>query len=168
MACRSIMPDSATVPSPHSQTSALRSSAAPRWLVILVWSPGVAGVYALVGLLHAALVERLLTLDIGFGRSLAFWVVALYVALPLWGFLPKHPTGWYARKPAILVAGVFAVLGTLVCGGYTLVWVVARWNATVGVPVLASILLVAVVAVATLWWASREEEPRGESGPTIM
>jgi hypothetical protein len=153
------MLDSPTAPSPPAQLPAAHGAAVPRWLVILTWSLGVAGLYALVGLLHAAVVERQLTLDIGFGRSLAFWVVALYVALPLWGFLPKRPTGWYARRPAILVAGAFAVLGTLVCGGYTLVWVVARWNAAVGVPVLASILLVSVVAVATLWWASREEEP---------
>lgn len=133
-------------------------SAAPRWLVILVWSLGVAGLYALIGLAHAAFVERILNLDVGFGRSLAFWVVALYIALPLWGFLPKTPTGWYARRPAIRVASVSAIVGTLVCGGYTVVWVIARWNPAVGIPVLGSIALVTIVAVATLWWASKEED----------
>jgi hypothetical protein len=130
---------------------------APRWLVILAWSGGPAAVYALLGLAHAALVERSLTVEIGFGRSLAFGVGALYIALPLWGFLPRHPRGWYARRGPLLASGLVGILGLAVCGGFTIAWLAAHWNPAVGIPVTASILALAVAAVVTLWFASRGE-----------
>src|SRR4051812_14242857 len=50
------------------------ASPSPRWLVVLAWSTGPAALYTLLSLAHAAVVERILSVDVGFGRSLAFWV----------------------------------------------------------------------------------------------
>src|SRR5215212_6211050 len=71
--------------------------------VILAWSLGPAAAYALLSLAHAALVERILSIDVGFGRSLAFWVGTIYLALLGWGFLPARPVGWYAQRRLVIV-----------------------------------------------------------------
>jgi hypothetical protein len=130
----------------------------PRGLVILGWSSGPAAAYALLGLLHAALVERMINVDIGFGRSLAFWVLTLYIALPLWGFLPSSPRRWYARRRTVQAALLLGILGTLVCGGFTVAWLAAHWSWRAGPPVVASLVVVGIAAAVTLRFASREEE----------
>ena len=129
---------------------------APRRLVILAWATGPAALYALLGLLHAALVERILTIDVGFGRSLAFWVGTLYLALLLWGLLPPRPAGWYARRGTVRGVGILGILGALVCGSFTTAWLATRWNASVGGPVLVSLAILAAAAGLTLWYADRE------------
>lgn len=129
----------------------------PRWRLVAAWSTGPAAIYALLSLAHAALVERVLTVDVGFGRSLAFWVLSAYLALGLWGFLPRRPRGRYARRGAVTAALTSGLLGLLACGGFTVAWLVARWNASVAVPVLASLAAMLVAALATLWVADKTE-----------
>jgi len=124
--------------------------------VVVAWSSAPAALYALLGLVHAALVERSLTLDVGFGRSLAFWVGTVYLALPLWAFLSARPSGWYARRGAIVATSMVGGLGLLVCGGFTLAWSVARWNGRIGLPIVLSLIALAATAGLTLWFASRE------------
>ncbi|HYU18482.1 MAG TPA: hypothetical protein VEQ11_07285 [Chloroflexota bacterium] len=149
---------------PRPPAAADQTVIAPRWSVILAWSAAAAAAYALLGLIHAALVERILNLDVGFGRSLAFWIGALYVALPLWGFLPRAPTGWYARRAIVTTAALVGLLGLVVCGGFTVAWTVVHWNPSVGIPVLASLVVLGAAVGATLWFADREDraEPTDE------
>lgn len=135
----------------------------PRWLVILAWSTGLAGLYALAGLLHAALVERILSVDVGFGRGLAFWVGAVYLALLGWGFLPARPIGWYARRRPALAALAVGVAGALVCAVFTGLWLAAHWVPSVGVPVTLSIAVLLVAAVGVLWLAGRDERRRSST-----
>lgn len=129
----------------------------PRWLVILAWSTGLAGLYALAGLLHAALVERILSIDVGFGRGLAFWVGAVYLTLLGWGFLPARPVGWYAGRRPALAALAVGVVGALVCGAFTGLWLAAHWVPAVGVPVTVSIAVLLVAAIGVLWLAGWDE-----------
>ena len=94
--------DSSTAQGPPGDAPAQPTDPAPfpRWLVILAWSTGPAALYALLSLAHAAFVERILSVDVGFGRSLAFWIGSIYLALLAWGFLPRRPDAWYARRAA--------------------------------------------------------------------
>jgi hypothetical protein len=160
------MPDPAAPPA--SASNPLPSTAAQpperrpaRWLTILAWSTGPAAVYALLGLLHAAVVERILNLDVAFGQSLAFWVGAAYIALPLWGFLPRTPAGWYARRRLTQATLAVGVAGAAICGGVTIAWLVVHWRPSVAIPALSTILVLLVAMIVTLWYASRQEsEPR--------
>src|SRR5438046_1209144 len=108
--------DAAPPEPPETVTPAV--PAAPRWLVILAWSTGLAALYALVSLAQAAFVERILSVDVGFGRSLAFWIGTIYLALPGWGFLPARPAGWYAHPRLVLGMLALGVIGAGVCGGF--------------------------------------------------
>ena len=151
------MPTPSSEPSgalPESLTPAV--SLAPRWLVVLAWSTGLAGLYALASLAHAAFVEQILTVDVGFGRGLAFWIGSIYLALLAWGFMPARPGAWYARRRLILAALIVGLLSATVCGAFTGLWLAAHWVPAVGVPVTASIAVLLVVAVAVLWLAGRE------------
>jgi len=150
-------PPSIAEPATPAAAHTRPSGSAPRWLVVVAWSSGPAALYALLGLAHAAVVERSLTLDVGFGRSLAFWVGTVYLALPLWAFLSARPSGWYARRGAIGAASTVGGLGLLVCGGFTVVWSLARWNGRVGLPIVLSLIALAATAGLTLWFAAREE-----------
>ena len=143
-------PDDAPPPPPTATPS-------PRWLVVLAWSTGPAGLYALLGLAHAALVEWNLSVDVGFGRSLAFWVGSIYLALLAWGFLPRRPDAWYARRGPLLCALALGLAGFVICGAYTGLWLAAHWVPAVGVPVAASIAVLIVAAVGVLWLAGRED-----------
>ena len=130
---------------------------APRWLVVLAWSIGPAAVYVLLSLAHAALVERSLSVDVGFGRSLAFWIGAVYLALPGWGFLPARPTGWYARRRLVLGLVGLGLVGLVTCGAFTALWLAGHWVAAIGTPVLAAILVLALAALGVLWLAGRDQ-----------
>lgn len=141
----------------QTETSSVASSA-PRWLVLLAWSTGPAALYVLASLAHAAFVERILSVDVGFGRSLAFWVGSIYLALLTWGFLPRRPDAWYARRRNVLVALVVGLAGVVVCGTFTGLWLAAHWVPGIGTPVVASILVLVVAAVGVLWLAGRERE----------
>src|SRR6185436_17799760 len=55
-----------TPPADAPGTAVLAAAAAPRWLVIVAWSVGPAALYALASLGHAAFVERILSVDVGF------------------------------------------------------------------------------------------------------
>jgi hypothetical protein len=127
-----------------------------RWLVVAAWALGPAGLYGLATFAHAALVERSLTVDVAFGRSLGFWVGAVYLALPLWGFLPARPTGWYARRAWVMRSSAVGI----VCAAITLVydglWLSTHWVLGVGVPVVGSLVVLTVAAVGTLWLAGRQ------------
>jgi hypothetical protein len=111
----------------------------------------------LLSLAHAALAERLLTVDVAFGRSLAFWVGAVYLALAGWGFLPARPSGWYARRPLLLGLLVLGLVGLAVCATVTGLWLVGRWVPSIGTPVVASIAVLVLAALGVLWLAGREE-----------
>lgn len=150
-------PPPTAAPATPSAARTRAAGTAPRWLVVLAWSTGPAALYALLGLVHAALVERSLTLDVGFGRSLAFWVGAVYLALPLWAFLSARPSGWYARRGPIGAASMLGALGLVVCGGFTVVWTLARWSPRVGFAIVLSLIALAATAGLTLWFASRAE-----------
>ena len=145
--------DSANPPKMTTTSQPLAS----RWLVVLAWSIGPAALYALLSLAHAALVERNLTVEIGFGRSLAFWVGAIYLALLGWGFLPARPTGWYARRPVVLALVALGLIGLVACGTFTALWLAGHWVAAIGTPVTASILVLALAAVGVLWLAGRDQ-----------
>jgi hypothetical protein len=133
---------------------------AARWLIVASWSTGPAAVYVLAALAHAALVERNLTVDIGFGRTLAFWIGAIYLALPLWGFLPARPSGWYARRSVVAPIAGIGVVGGLVSAAYAALWLGGHWVTSVGTPVLGSLVVLIVAGTFTLWLAGREERPR--------
>jgi hypothetical protein len=148
---------------PH-EAAVAPSSLAPRWLLILAWSTGLAGLYALASIGHAGLIERISSVDVGFGRALAFWVGAIYLALLGWGFLPARPTGWYARRRPVVAALAVGLVGAGVCGAYTVLWLVAHWAPGVGVPVTASIAVVLAAAVGVLWLAGREERQDRRDG----
>ncbi|MCC6176501.1 MAG: hypothetical protein IT305_14435 [Chloroflexi bacterium] len=135
------------------------ASHAPRWRVVIGWSLGPAAVYAFVSLLQA-LAEGHLTVDVGFGRSLAFWVGTTYLALILWGFLPAAPHGWYARPRALMTLSALGALGVAVCGGFLALWLADHWQASVGTPVLLALAVVLVAALGTLWLAGRADPPR--------
>lgn len=133
------------------------SRSVPRRLVMVAWATGPAGAYALLSMAHALLVERSLNVDVGFGRALAYWVLSAYLALLLWGFLPRRPPPRLAHPGvAYPLLGVGA-LGLLVCGGLTLAWLGARWNPGVGIPVLGALVVMLTAAVGTLWIADRAE-----------
>ena len=129
----------------------------PRWLAVLAWSVGPAGLYALASLAHAAFLERNLSVDVGFGRGLAFWVGTIYLALLGWGFLPARPGGWYARRALVLALLAAGLLGAVVCGAYTALWLAAHWVPSIGLPVAASLAVLLVAALGVLWLAGREE-----------
>lgn len=152
----------------QSETSSVASSV-PRWLVLLAWSTGPAALYALASLAHAAFVERVLGVDVGFGRSLAFWVGSIYLALLTWGFLPRRADAWYARRRNVLIALAIGLVGVLVCGTFTGLWLAAHWVPAVGVPVVASILVLLAAAVGVLWLASGDGgRGTGDRGPTAI
>ena len=132
-----------------------------RSLVIAAWATGPAALYALASLAHALLVERNLSVDVGFGRSLAFWIGSIYLALLAWGFLPRRPDAWYARRRPVLVALALGLVGLAACGAYTGLWLVGHWVPSVGVPVAASIVVLLVAAVGVLWLAGRDDPPPG-------
>lgn len=140
-----------------------KTNGAPRWLVVLGWATGPAALYALLGLAHAALVERVLTVDVGFGRTLAYWVGSAYLALPLWAFLPPQPTHWFAhRRPTIIAVGI-GLLGGAVSVGFAALWIVARWAPAVGVPVVLSLAVLLAGAVIVLRLAARDDRRAAES-----
>jgi hypothetical protein len=154
-----VEPPEAPAPPPASPAGpaeiAVPSAApSPRWLVVLAWSTGPAALYALASLAHAAFVERVLSVDVGFGRSLAFWVGSIYLALLGWGFLPRRPVGWYARRDRVIAALALGLAGAVVCGSFTGLWLAAHWVPAIGVPVAASIVALLVAAVGVLWLAS--------------
>ena len=124
---------------------------------MLAWSTGPAAVYALASLAHAAFVERILSVDVGFGRSLAFWVGAIYLALLTWGFLPRRADAWYTRRRIVLIVLAIGVVGVVVCGAFTGLWLAAHWVPAIGVPVTASIVVLLVAAVVVLWLAGRDD-----------
>jgi hypothetical protein len=134
----------------------------PRGLVVAVWSLGLASLYVLASFAQAALVERSLTVDVGFGRSLGFWTCAIYVALPLWGFLPARPTGWYARRQLLLAVGTVGAVGAIASAIFLALWLPAHWVASIGLPVVLSIVVLLVAAVAVLWLAGREASRRAD------
>ena len=134
---------------------------APRWLVVLAWSMGLAGLYALLSLMHAAFVERILSVDVGFGRALAFWIGTIYLLLLGWGFVPARPAGWYASRPLVLAALGVGVVGLAVCGTYTALWLSSHWVSSVGGPVSVSIVVLVTAAIGVLWLAGREDGIRG-------
>ena len=137
------------------------ASPAPRWLVVLAWSTGPAALYALLSLAHAAFVERILSVEVGFGRSLAFWIGSIYLALLAWGFLPRRPGAWYARRGPVLGALALGLVGLVVCGAFTGLWLAGHWVPVIGVPVTASIVVLLVAAVGVLWLAGRDDRSRG-------
>jgi uncharacterized membrane protein len=145
--------------------AALAAGRSSRWQIVVAWALGPASLYVLASFAQAALVERNLSVDIGFGRSLAFWIGAIYLALPLWGFLPAHPTGWYARRPIIVAAGSVGVVGAVVSAVYAGLWLAGHWVSSVGVPVAGSVVVLLAAASATLWLAGRESSRRVQSGP---
>lgn len=139
----------------------LAAAGASRWLVIVAWSTGPAGLYALLSLLHAALIERNLSVDVGFGRALAFWIGSIYLLLLGWGFVPSRPVGRFAARPLVLTALAVGVLGLAVCGTFTGLWLASHWVASVGGPVTVSIAVLVAAACGVLWLAGREDRLRG-------
>jgi hypothetical protein len=146
------------VRSPEGQI--VQPAGAPRWLVIVAWSTGLAGLYALLGLAHAALIERMLSVDVGFGRSLAFWIGSIYLLLLGWGFVPARPVGWYAARRLVLTALGVGLVALAVCGAFTGLWLASHWAPSVGVPVTLSIAVLAAAAVGVLWLAGHEDRVR--------
>jgi hypothetical protein len=127
----------------------------PRWLVIVAWALGTAGLYGLVTFGQAAVIERIASVDVMFGRSLGFWIGAVYLGLPLWGFLPMHPGGWYARRSTVLVIGAVGVVCAAISVVYDALWLASHWVSSVGVPVVASLAVLVIAAVGVLWLAGR-------------
>jgi hypothetical protein len=146
-----------TAPADPPQMSTTSQPTTPRWLVIVAWSLGPAALYALLGLAHAGIVERILSVDVGFGRSLAFWVGAIYLALLGWGFLPARPVGWYARRSLVLGLAGAGLVGLVVCGTFTALWLANRWVAAIGTRVIASILVLLLAGLGVLWLAGRDQ-----------
>ena len=125
--------------------------------MLVAWATGPAALYALSSLAHALLVERSLTVDVGFGRSLAFWVVSVYLALALWGFLPRQPSAGYARQRVSYPLLGVGLVGLLVCGGFTVAWLAARWSSGVTAPVLGALVVMLAAGIGTLWLADHTE-----------
>jgi hypothetical protein len=98
--------------------------------------------------------------DVGFGRGLAFWIVSIYLALLTWGFLPRRPTGWYARRRPVVLMLAVGIIGALVCGAFTALWLMAHWAPAVGGPVVGSIVVLLAAGVGVLWLAGRSEQPK--------
>jgi hypothetical protein len=113
-----------------------------------------------LSLAHAALIERILTVDVGFGRSLAFWIGTIYLLLLGWGFLPARPAGRYAARGPVFAALVVGLLGLAVCGTYTALWLSMRWSPSIGGPVTASIAILMLAAIGVLWLAGRDDRKR--------
>ena len=101
--------------------------------MVLAWSTGPAAVYALTSLSQAAVVERILSVDVGFGRSLAFWIGSIYLGLLAWGFLPRRPGAWYARRRPVIGALALGLVGVVVCGAFTILWLAGHWVPAIGV-----------------------------------
>lgn len=129
--------------------------------MIVAWGTGVAGLYTLLSLAHAAVIERLLTVDVGFGRSLAFWIGSIYGLLLGWGFVPRQPTGRYAARPLVFAGLGVGLVALAVCGTYTALWLAAHWVGSVGGPVSASIAVLVTAAIGVLWLAGREDRATG-------
>lgn len=130
---------------------------APRWLVVLAWATGPAGLYVLLSLAHAAVIERVLTVDVAFGRSLAFWVGATYLALLAWAFLPPRPRGRWAGRGVLaawLVLGGAGACASVVFGA---LWLTTHWVTAVGLPVVASLAVLVVAAVGVLRLAAHDD-----------
>jgi hypothetical protein len=128
-----------------------------RWLVVLAWATGPAAVYVLLSLAHAAFIERNLTVDIGFGRTLAYWVGATYLALLARGFLPRQPSRWYAHRRTVLAVLALGTLGGAVSAGYAAFWLAGHWVPGVGEPVVVSLVVLVVAAVGVLRLAARDD-----------
>jgi len=131
-----------------------------RSLVVAAWSLGPAALYGVAALAHAAFVERSLTVDVAFGRLLAFAVTAIYLALLLWGFLPSRPTGWYARRRLVLAMLAIGLVGVVSWAIVSGLWLRAHWVPGVAGPVIGSIVVLAVAAVLTLRLAAHEDRRR--------
>ncbi len=141
-----------------------QSNVTKRWLVVLAWATGPAAAYVLLSLAHAAFVERALTVDIGFGRTLAYWVGATYLALLAWGFLPRQPSRWYARRRPLVAALTVGLLGGVVSVGYAAFWLARHWVPAVGVPVVVSLVVLLAAAVGVLRLAARDDRRAAERG----
>jgi hypothetical protein len=126
-------------------------------MILLAWSLGPPALYTLLSLLHAALVERNLSVDVGFGRTLAFWVGSVYLALLGWGFLPARPTGWYARRRVVLGTLGLGMVGLLAAGGLSGLWLAGHWVGAIGGPVTFSAVVIVLGAIGVIWLAGREE-----------
>src|SRR3954451_15228728 len=122
-----------------------------RWLVITAWSTGPAAFYVLLSLAQAALVERILTVDVGFGRSLAFWVATTYLALLGWGFLPAQPPGRFVQRRVVFGLIGLGLVGALVCGAFTGLWLAGHWVGSVVGPVTVSAVVLVLAALGVLW-----------------
>ncbi len=133
-----------------------------RWLVTLAWATAPPAVYVLLSLAHAAFVERILTVDVGFGRTLAYWVGSAYLGLLAWGFLPAQPAGWYARRRPAIVAVSIGLLGGAVSAAYAALWLADHWAPSVSVPVLASLAVLLAAAVVVLRLAARDDRKASE------
>lgn len=139
-----------------------KSNEVARWLVVAGWSTGLAGLYVLLSLAHAVVVERALTVDVAFGRSLAYWIGAAYLVLLAWGFLPRRPTRWYARRRPTLAAMAVGLLGGAVSLVYTAFWLAEHWVPAIGVPVFGSIVVLVAAAVVVLRLAARDDQRAAE------
>jgi hypothetical protein len=139
-----------------------KSNDVARWLVVAGWSTGLAGLYVLLSLAHAAVVERALTVDVAFGRSLAYWVGATYLALLAWGFLPRHSSRWFARRRPTFAALAVGLLGGAVSVGYTALWLARHWVPAIAVPVAGAIVVLVVAAVVVLRLAARDDQRAAE------
>lgn len=133
------------------------SATLPRWLLLLAWATGPAAAYALLSLLQAALVERILSVDVGFGRVLAFWVGTVYLALLGWGFLPARPGSWYSRRGVVLPLLGLGIVGAVVSVAFTGLWLAGHWVSSVGGPVVGSLAVVLLAGVGVLWLAGRQK-----------
>lgn len=117
----------------------------------------------LLSLAHAALVEGILSVDVGFGRTLAFWVGAIYLALLGWGFLPRQSRAWYWRRTPVLAALAVGAIGLAASAVYAGLWLRTHWVQSIGGPVLGAIAVLAVAAVGVLWLAGREDAKRSDT-----
>lgn len=140
-------------------------SFSPRWLVVLAWSTGLAGLYVLVGLMHAVLVLPELSVEIAFGRTLAFWVGTAYLALLGWGFVPARPHTWFARRSYVLMALAVGAAGVAAASVSAVLWLRMHWAPAVGIPVTASLAVLLVGAVLVLWLAARDERRARAGSP---
>ncbi|MGE3911901.1 MAG: hypothetical protein AB7K36_21260 [Chloroflexota bacterium] len=149
-----------TAPGAPQRSAEQTQKRSPRWLVLLAWSTGLAGLYTLLGLAHAGIVEGVLSEDIGFGRSLAFWVGTVYLALLGWAFLPAQPSGRAAGRLPVLSMLALGALATVVCVAFAALWLAAHWSPGVGGPVTASIIVLLAAGTGVLWLAQREDRHR--------
>ena len=128
----------------------------PRWLVILAWSTGPPGC-RLAALAYAALVEHTLSVDVAFGRLLGFVVGSIYLALPLWGFLPYRPVGRFVQRGLVLVMTTIGLITAIIASVVTALWLSAHRVPAVGWPVVISIAVLIVAAIGTLALAGHED-----------